>query len=152
MEQQPDVMQGLEDIPMTELVSMMAAVQRMGTPDEKLPDDDKEYSLFSEGEHVDKTFRRVKNPSVRLQESVSALSMKCMAVAEFRKIQLAEHFGWDINDKTSPHYPTKELGGVQLMEQVLPMIVRGGMPQSWDVKDISTKIAKEMYDDFLLST
>lgn len=146
--------QDLKDIPTSELVQILGKVmgaENMAGITEDAPLDE-EYKIFSEGPHSEQTFRRVANPCYGLQKRVMIVGMKCRAVHETAKHTAADHFGWDLEDEQAEHYPTEELGKFQMHEQILPMIVRGDLPEQWEPEHMSSKEVERMWKDFFLST
>lgn len=144
----------LNDIPVNELVQLLGKVygaERMNGVTEAASIDE-EYRIFSEGPHSDKQFRRVANPSYRLQREVMMVSMKCRAVTKTAKHSAADHFGWDLDDETADYAPSEELGKFQMHTKILPLMVRGGLPEDWDPEHMSSEEVERMWYDFFLNT
>ena len=109
------------------------------------PDPDKEYYLFKSGIHSDKGFNRVVSPSIGQQKKLDAIRLKRATLPEKAKEQICKEMGFDETDIEEKY------SDIDYIQKALPIVIPD-FPEKYNVDDLSSKIAKEAINDFLLDT
>lgn len=109
------------------------------------PDPDKEYYLFKNGINSDKGYNRVVSPSIGQQKKLDVIRLKRATLPDKAKEQICKEMGFaesDIGENYSD---------IEYIQRALPIVIID-LPKKYNVDDLSSKIAKEAINDFLLDT